>query len=805
MSFRTRTRWNVIACCWSALTAAHGAWEPLAAHAQTDVTRATAAETGVRVDEADITTRSHFARATEAAAAGQRDEAVDAVLRAVDADGDRLMPLSGDPRATWAADFTVYLPVRRFAQLQLAAMSTRDPELLRIYRRRVDPTARRWFDEADRSADLANFERVVDAFLLSSWGDDALWRASELALERGQFVTARRALERMHPGMRTPEFAPAAGQTGLDKAPAGRSWWLTLRAAGRLDEAAAQDSFDIESVDRPYGPSQWLAYPDGERKPADIEARAVLVSILSGERARATWELKRFRQRHPEAVGRLNGRDGFWRDLLAEWLTASDQWPSAPHLPDSPPDRATQPGRQGFVVAVEPTARPAWTSDLAPWLPASDVAPESAEGTNVGGARTRITRERRASLLASRPVVVDGRLVVQDAAGIKVLDARTGVAAFPGADESGRVFGASVPVEWGNGTAGRLFGAPRFELTRHDAHVWARVGRPSFGSDPPVGIDAQPSRIVELDLNAEGKVVRHVDLPSDAHSAGDVWAGPPIYHDGRLFAVLRRGDGIESQCHVVCYDAATGRTIWRRFVAAADAARPRRCVDWHNGILTLHEGRLIVDTQLGAIAAIAAHSGVMEWLTRYPRQSSERDQVDDDTRYRRRALTSCVVHDDLALVLAPDFPRPFALDVSTGQVVWVTSGPMAADAVHLIGVGAERLIVSGESLYWFDVGTGKSRGQYPAAGTSARGVTRPGPHGLGCGLLTGADVWWPTEDRILVFRQETALRATGDWGPTAVREIPLAPRGAAGGNLVLANGMLYIAGPDRLFAFDIGP
>ena len=69
------------------------------------------------------------------------------------------------------------------------------------------------------------------------------------------------------------------------------------------------------------------------------------------------------------------------------------------------------------------------------------------------------------------------------------------------------------------------------------------------------------------------------------------------------------------------------------------------------------------------------------------------------------------------------------------------------------------------------------------------------------GLLAGDNVWWPTRNTILVFRQRTE-RGQGGGSPIAVRELDLKQRGAIGGNLLIHDRVLLIASPDKLFAFD---
>jgi hypothetical protein len=67
--------------------------------------------------------------------------------------------------------------------------------------------------------------------------------------------------------------------------------------------------------------------------------------------------------------------------------------------------------------------------------------------------------------------------------------------------------------------------------------------------------------------------------------------------------------------------------------------------------------------------------------------------------------------------------------------------------------------------------------------------------------LAGPYVYWPTRDTIFVLEQAT-VRTPRGWEPVVARAIPLAQRGASGGNLLIADGILLVAAADRLMAFN---
>ena len=62
------------------------------------------------------------------------------------------------------------------------------------------------------------------------------------------------------------------------------------------------------------------------------------------------------------------------------------------------------------------------------------------------------------------------------------------------------------------------------------------------------------------------------------------------------------------------------------------------------------------------------------------------------------------------------------------------------------------------------------------------------------------EVWWPTREVLYVF-DARPIQTDFGWQPRLLRQIPLVPRGATGGNLVLADGILLIATGDKLIAY----
>ncbi len=89
-----------------------------------------------------------------------------------------------------------YVGVGDWCQLRLAALP---PEALKRYRGRIDPLAKRWYDEGLAGRNRALLRNVVQQAFASSYGDRALMALGELALESADYAEARWCWQRIVP------------------------------------------------------------------------------------------------------------------------------------------------------------------------------------------------------------------------------------------------------------------------------------------------------------------------------------------------------------------------------------------------------------------------------------------------------------------------------------------------------------------------------------------------------------------------------------------------------------------------------
>ena len=161
------------------------------------------------------------------------------------------------------------------------------------------------------------------------------------------------------------------------------------------------------------------------------------------------------------------------------------------------------------------------------------------------------------------------------------------------------------------------YGTPRYTLTIADGRLYARVGTPVTNPPQPL----QPRATARAAAASSGWTFTPKANSLWRADAEEGWAfdGAPVVAGGRLFVAMRHAD-IRPQAHVACFDTTTGRMRWRRFICAAGNAGPRGPGGMH--AQSAHAGRrhdLRKHESRRAVAALAADSGRINWLSLYPR------------------------------------------------------------------------------------------------------------------------------------------------------------------------------------------
>ncbi|MBI2824865.1 MAG: PQQ-binding-like beta-propeller repeat protein [Planctomycetia bacterium] len=714
------------------------------------------------VPEADADTKARLEQAHAFVADHQWDEAIETIRQVMEGDQGRVIPAS-DQR---------YVSVREYCHMRLAALPE---EALALYRGRVDAQAKRLLDDGLARRDSEPVSRVVDHFLCSSVGDEALLALGEMALEQGDHGGARRYWERL---IETPprlvrrdvfERVVAAETTTGDERRLLDRWYRPDSAAPPSDYVF-RDETSLDDPTRGALVELWrerglsssrLAYPRSDIDLATVRARLILVSILEGSLERARNELASFQAMHPEAKGRLGGLDVNYGEALAATLEKAQAWPQ----PTTDADWPTFAGSPARSKASPMAPKP----EVVLWQKKGLPKPPNTES---GYPSPRVA-EAKTDLLSYHPIVVGSLVLVNTPHEIRAYDVLTGRPAW-GDDEV--IYRPSEPVrELSSGPGGTL-GVARFTMTAHSGRIYARMGDPLTSRPEENSIFHQPCYLLCLDLRGEGRIVWPPVRPEDK------WAfeGSPIVDGDRLYVALRHG--ARPQAHVACYDARTGRPLWRQFVAAAETPARGQAGECTHNLLTLAHGMLYFNTNLGAVAALSADNGRLQWITHYRR--AKKGDLNQRAWHFYRDLTPCVYDRGRLFVAPSDSESILALDAATGLLIWETTLPK--DVVHLLGVGGDTLWASGEKLWKINVETGKVGYPWPEG---------PAPKGFGRGTLAGGKVYWPTQKEIYVFDARSGQE-----------EPPLglaAMDGAVSGNLVAAGEVLIVAASEQLLA--LGP
>ncbi|NOZ41080.1 MAG: PQQ-like beta-propeller repeat protein, partial [Planctomycetes bacterium] len=210
------------------------------------------------------TERRLLDRAERFLADEQWDDAIGALIRLLEQDNFRLI----------AVDDQRYISLTEYCHRLIAKLPV---ESLARYRNLVDATAKSVYRQGIENRDQAQLQQVIDKYFCSNWGDDALLALGELALQRGDYQTARNA-------------------------------WLQIGPPlGATDDR--------------------LIFPGTDVSLAAVAARLVLVAVREGDWERAERELAKLRENFPTATGRIGESEGVLVDLLASLLKQARRWP----------------------------------------------------------------------------------------------------------------------------------------------------------------------------------------------------------------------------------------------------------------------------------------------------------------------------------------------------------------------------------------------------------------------------------------------------------------------------------------------
>ncbi|MFT5091585.1 MAG: outer membrane protein assembly factor BamB [Porticoccaceae bacterium] len=655
---------------------------------------------------------------------GQWEPAVSILQELIDSSDDTLIPVEVG-RYSNTGDYC-HLLISQFPDAGLQA-----------YRDRVDAQAREWFEAGQLALDETLLLRVIDDAFNSSFGDEALWLSGELAFERGQYALAR------------------------------QYWSLLVPSVVR-----AQADSDAPAPDSPavMAPAIYLTYPDPSPTKEEVLARLVLCSIFEGDAARADSELAVCRTKFPDATGTLAGRTGKLVDILADVTRETSSWNDVEALANAETAPGGQLSRSGLPGATPQTREMIWR--------------QSIPRNRFQGPTSRTALETEAPP-PYFPLVDQGVVFVCGADSVFAFDLATGRAKWAIDDnDDGSIYSNILerPVTPHLPPAGLAW----YALCLSEGRLYARMGPPVIRRSRNEGNSF--SEIIGLDVaQREGELAFHVTsdvLDPDAESPeATSWSfeGTPLVSDGRVYVSARRGFP-EDETVVACFDANSSRLLWKRKVCASLKTAGDRFNLIGQNLLTLGDGRLFLTTGTGAVAALDAATGRIQWVVTY--QSDGKNTPHELSDPRRHGLAPCVFHRGIVYAAPNDSNLIYALDAATGHPVWRQQYPDRI--LHIVGVIDGRLILSGQSIWAVDASTGAS------AWPQRIGFADPAGRGYGRPALSHDFLYWPTRDEILRIDHRRGIVV----GRIRLRE----DFRQSGGNLVIADGKLLIAQPDGLVA-----
>jgi outer membrane protein assembly factor BamB len=662
--------------------------------------------------------------AADKLAADKQYAAVEEYVRILEENGDDLVP-AGD---------RLSVPARHLCHLRLAALS---PDVLRPYRARVDPPAKKWLEQGAAERDMVPLQRVVEEAFCSRPAEAALDLLGDLAFERGRFAQAER-------------------------------WWRKLALPASEVASRAQQPPPPPWSKGGTPPSLDLLYPDPQTDVARARAKQILALLFRGETEAARDELKAFRALHPKAEGHLAGRKGNYADILQ--AVAGRPIPPEPGE-DTWPTFGGSPSR-GAVLPADP-ADPNRLNRLVADVPA--WPPLQFEGKDLAAP---VSAAERARHLPFHPVIAGRDVLVADARSVTALDTATGE---PQTWDLGRDGGRRLNMPQGL-TLNTRVPAPadlRYTLTIADGRVYARLGVQGLDSSKQ-GAEAG-SFLVCLEFAEPGHKLRVLwvrDAEPPAKGPPPMFEGAPVVRDGLLHVAATRFEaGTPMVTEVRCYAAETGTLRWKVDVSAArDLPQGPR---YRHQLLTLAGRHVVYASHAGSVVALDARTGRRAWAVHYPGTVLKTP----GGLPAPRDLTPAVYADGRLYVAPADYDRILCLDPETGRIVWELPG---VAVVHLLGVGNGRLIfTTPKGIRAVRAADGDDNGGWQLFSD----VDYPGLPSHGRGFLAGDYVFWPTADGVKVLSQ------TDGTVPLGLIPGPL-NRNARGrlepGNLAYAGGILAV-------------
>jgi outer membrane protein assembly factor BamB len=592
-----------------------------------------------------------------------------------------------------------------------------------LYRRKFDPVARPLWEKARAEGDAEAMRRLYLQYRHTRYGPRALRWLADRALDMGEYEIARLAYERLaHEGSLQPGWAAENEMAWLLL-----RWGMAAALAGHPEESRTA----FEQLGQKHG--------GRELKVGGVARRASQLALE--ERARL---------RPPAPPG-------------------PKEWPMFAGRPAG--------GRRmaGAVSDGGPTERltRAWDADNPFPSPSADsgidvhISPAPSQQMNLGFGGTSLFNS------LGFPVVGDGRVYLQTAAGAIALDARDG------------------KTLWTNNDLGH--GAPRASQRR--SFVYYRPLR-NLQMAPVL---AGPSLIMRVPIGQTDIwgdspwPAEYAIVALDARTGREIWTrlagGNPSGSFFNLPTVLGNTiyTGIASavagltEYRATAIDAGTGERRWTAYLGTG--SDPMTTNDGSPPAVA--DGVMWVESSLHTLNALDVVTGELLWIYRYqPRpipyyRSRRRDRLT-----RPNEPISLIAPVGNRVLFAPRWgDQCVALDGRSGKLLWSTP---RGETRTLFGVDERQAYLCGGEVQALDLATGTRRWRWAP------------PEGVpGYAALAGSRIYMPVGASVYVLDRDTGRQ---------VATIDLRSRGVESdyAAVLLVGRRLLLSQPDQLYAFVEG-
>lgn len=556
-----------------------------------------------------------------------------------------------------------YISIRSYCHSRIAQLPD---DALAIYRQRVDSQANSLWTQFEQTNEESLLLRLVDEYLCSSVGDQALERIGDRALANGR----------------------------MDEA---IGWWNILLPS--LDPSNDGTTPVAADADATMAAEGVIHYPDPKINIARLMAKWSIAHLIRGDLDSARKGVAALKESYPEAEGDLAGRAGrYWQtlesafgdaNLLASARMSAD-WPTFAGRFERT-KTAPAPLRLGSIARR-------WSLDP----PVANEDPSTEEFDPRFPQFGQPRRPRKRDGLVCHPVTSGPYVFASDGARLHKFHV----------DQDEPVAPPFIfhDMEKSSGAA-----QERHTLSLHGNYLFARTGTTEVIAQQPF-----PGRVLAAESHLYcfdpvnwrllwWKKAADLGLGDNA-----VFEGAPVVLGHQVLVGVTRVDAM-STSYIVCLDAqsSSGEVLWTRLVCEASNEHDR-AVNPDQNLLTLADRTVYCCTNTGAIAALDVPTAKIRWIREYALEASA------SVKSNSPDLNPCVYERGRLFVSPSGSANVLCLDARSGRLLWQTR----VGTSYLLGVAKDRLFVAGTRLSALDVTTGRVDWTFPEnnPGSVGRGL-----------------------------------------------------------------------------------